>query len=348
MSRILVISPSGNFYGSEQVLLDYLKHTKQHFDVVLPVNSLFSEIIHKAITKHRIWYFNEKHLMKFYLQLFMKLLAGKYDTVYINEAGHSRYLLLLAKFFPAKRFVIHVRITEDTAVSRWKLFSAANTQLISISKNIEGKLPYPSILLYDLYSFSNKDHRPVALTDRTVLNIGIIGRITFSKGLRELGKFMDYIKKHQTESPYKFKMYGDIPVDLTNDPAIEKLKNNDTIEFMGFVESKKDIYNNIDIVLHLSKTEPLGRIFLEAIDEGKPLIGFKSAGIGEIGKLTGLEELLCDPLNENFPEEIFSKLEATRKNYPDYVAKIAPKKKIAATIFSPASYTEKLDNILLG
>ena len=348
MNKVLVISPSGNFYGSEQVLLDYLKCTKQHFDVMLPVKSLFAEITGKAITGHRILYFNERHLKKFYLKLFLQLLAGKYNTVYINEAGHSRYLLLLAKFFLSKRFVVHVRIEEDTSVSRWKLFSAANTQLISISKNIEEKLPYPSLLLYDLYTFSNNEDRPVALTNGTVLNIGIIGRITFSKGLRELGKFMEYIKKHQPGSPYKFKMYGDIPVDLRNDPAIEKLKNNDTIEFMGFVESKKAIYKNIDIVLHLSKTEPLGRIFLEAIDEGKPLIGFNSAGIGEIGKLTGLEELLCDPLNENFPEEIFSKLEATRKNYPGYVASIAPKKKIAEAVFSAASYTEKLDNILLG
>ena len=156
MNKILVISPSGNFYGSEQVLLDYLHCTELCFDVMIPANSMFAEIAGKAKMPHQLIYFDDKRLKKLYLQLFMKLLSGKYDTVYLNEAGHSRYVLLLARLFRSKRFVIHVRIAEDTAASRWKLFSAKNTRLIAISENIRKQLPCSCELLYDLYIFSDR------------------------------------------------------------------------------------------------------------------------------------------------------------------------------------------------
>lgn len=346
MSKILVISPSGNLYGSEQVLLDYLKSTKLHFDVMIPVKSKFLEEAKKVVFGHRILNFNDKQLKIFYLQVFFKLLIGKYNTVYINEAGHSKYILLLARIFRSKQFVIHVRIAEDTNISRWKNISDKNIRLISISKTISEKLQFKSTLLYDLYFFSNEYKINTSYRNGEITKIGIIGRVTFTKGLLELEKLVDYITQNNLEGLYTFIMYGDITVDLESKPVIKKLKNNKAIEFRGFVASKKDIYNEIDIVLHLSKMEPLGRIFLEAIDEGKPFIGFNCAGIGEIGQLTGLDELLCNPVNDNFPKEMVIKLEKIRNSYQEYSEKVIAKKKIAAEIFSVSAYTTQMDYIL--
>jgi hypothetical protein len=51
----IFISPSVNFYGSEQVLFDYIKNTHIHFHLFLPKNALFesklNEIKHKNFIK---------------------------------------------------------------------------------------------------------------------------------------------------------------------------------------------------------------------------------------------------------------------------------------------------------
>ena len=348
MSKILIISPSGNLYGSERVLLDYLSGTQMVFDVALPKHSLLAQEAAKTLTGHRLLYFTGGDTKQFYTRLFFRLLIGKYKTVYINEAGHGKYIMLMARFFKSKHFVIHVRIAEDTATSRWRCFSAHNTRVISISENIRKKLPCESMLLYDLYHFSKEDKPLTVSAVLPILTIGIIGRIGFSKGLIELGRVIEYLQQDNRRNFYRFKLYGEIPAALINHPVIEKLKQTGNVLFMGFEASKKNIYHNIDMVLHMSKTEPLGRIFLEAIDEGKPFIGFNSDGIAEIGRLTGLDALLCDPVDDNFPEAFVTKLEHIRNQYGDCVAAVAEGKKKAIHVFNAALYTAQLDKVLAG
>src|SRR5450432_1389876 len=94
MNSKLVISPSGNFYGSEQVLFDYLVHTKLKLDVAVPRNSLFYQKLKETQNHHRIFQYDNKRLPAFYTRVYWWLLKGKYDLVYLNEAGHIKYLIL--------------------------------------------------------------------------------------------------------------------------------------------------------------------------------------------------------------------------------------------------------------
>ena len=289
MRKVIVISPSGNFYGSEQVLYDYLRHTTYTYEVYVPHQSMFYNKLKHG--KHELFEFTS--VIKLYIQVFFKLLTGKYQTVYVNEAGHSRYIHLLAGLFPRVRFVIHIRILEDTVVEKWKSFRSSNTKLVTISRFVKSKLPIDGVVVYDLFDFPDTfpEKRKKFQAD---LNVALIGRVSFSKGFKELVELAHEIDKRKISSIITINIYGDIMDEVAEDPGIEFLRSLSFVKFHGFVANEL-IYQNNDLVLHLSKMEPLGRIFFEAVSAGLPLVGFKSGGIGEIAGIAGLDDFVVEP-----------------------------------------------------
>lgn len=345
MSGKLVISPSGNFYGSEQVLFDYLQNTKLILDVAVPEKSIFLGKLRRVKTSHHIRPYNNKRLKVFYCRLFCQLLFGKYNLVYLNEAGHIKYLILLARFFRKKNFIVHVRMLEDSDASRWKQGIPGNLTVLAISKYISELLPVKNSLLYDAYSFSDKT-KPGNIDHRELLRVAIIGRITKTKGLGILPGLMDQIRRDGEEGKYAFQLYGEIADDVKQDGLLTELRNSKSVILNGFEENKGAIYNSVDCILHLSKQEALGRIFFEALDYFKPLVGFKAAGIGEIAELLELSHLLADPQTDDPAAEIYRHLKDVKLNYKDRVQEIEQKKNQAIQIFNPALYQARIDNLL--
>lgn len=346
MSKTLVISPSGNFYGSEQVLLDYLRNTRAVFDVLVPEESAFANILSKELNSHQLLTFAPRELRRTYLLLSFQLLRGRYQVVYFNEAAHSRYAAILARAFRSVKFFVHVRITEDTPAGRWRLVTGNNLQLISIAENIRDLLlPRQSILLYDLYQFGKVQERRLH-APAGKYRVAVIGRITPTKGLVELGRLVQFLDSRHPDHPYEFHLFGDIPFQLKEDAEIRRLKASRSVVFEGFVQDKSAIYENADIVLHLAKAEPLGRIFLEAIDALKPFAGFNAAGIGEIGRLTGLTDQLCLPAEDD-SLNLYARLEEIRMNYALECERMRIAREKAMAVFSPEHYTAVMDQMLV-
>jgi len=345
MSRILIISPSGNFYGSEQVLLDYLQNTRMVLDVAVPEKSLFLDKLEEAKTIHRIRPYNNKKLPAFYAKVFWQLLTGKYKLVYLNEAGHIKYLTLLARIFSKKKFIVHVRMLEDASASRWKQGISENITVLAISKYISDLLPVKNSLIYDAYSFSDK-YGKNNTEERMVLKIAIIGRITKTKGLGLLPVLIDRIQKDGLEGKYIFELYGEIADDISKDELLSELQKSRFIELKGFEKNKEAIYQSVDCILHLSRQEALGRIFFEAIDHYKPLVGFRAAGIGEIAEMLELNHWLADPDSPDPVTEIYNLLKDVRLNYKTWVSEAEQKKALAKQLFNPAAYQSRLDNLL--
>jgi Glycosyl transferases group 1 len=345
MNSKLVISPSGNFYGSEQVLFDYLVHTKLKLDVAVPRNSLFFEKLKEIKTRHHIIQYNNKRLPAFYTRLYWWLLRGKYDLVYLNEAGHVKYLILLARFFRRKKFIVHVRMLEDVNVSRWKQGISENMTVLAVSKYISDLLPVRNSLIYDDYSFSNSSQTGNDELQET-LRVAIIGRITKTKGLGLLPGILDRCLKDGVENKYVFELYGEIADDLSQDELLKKLRESKSIILKGFERNKELIYHSVDCVLHLSRQEALGRIFFEAIDHCKPFIGFKAAGIGEIGELLELNHGLADPNSQDSETEIYALLKKVKLNYKTLVEEIKQKKNKAISLFNPTVYRDRMDKVL--
>src|SRR5210317_146486 len=96
MIKTAIISPSGNYYGSEQTLNSFLNNTRVTYNVYVKyVEGGFYSILNKG-KPHKLFKFSNIPLL--YIRLAFVLLF-KYNTIYINEGGHIRYIKILAKIF---------------------------------------------------------------------------------------------------------------------------------------------------------------------------------------------------------------------------------------------------------
>jgi glycosyltransferase involved in cell wall biosynthesis len=344
MNHCTIISPSGNFYGSEQVLFDYLTHTDQVFTVFVPAGSLFQRQLEQAGLPHRIETFLPGRLPQFYARLFLRLARGKIGTLYINEAGHSKYVILLARWYHKRKFVIHVRIGEDTDHSRWPAATLSNLRLIAISRFIENKLPLPAVCITDPYRFTDRPLRQQK-ADPAKLTIGIIGRITLTKGVDRLVQLTELAREKGLAGQLVFRLFGDISTAAEDEALVARLKAMPNVLFEGFVAGKDHIYEQLDCVLHLSVVEPLGRIFFEAIDYGKPFIGFDAAGIGEIGRLTGMDRGLIRP-DEDWAEKMLQYLVELDAGYAAEVTAVQRKKEACKERLFLEFYVAQLNELI--
>lgn len=270
----LIISPSGNLYGSENVLFDYLKSTSLNFDrLYVPRGSHFENKLKES--SFNLFCFST--VKRLYLGIFLLLFLKRIESVYCNEAGHVRYIVLLARFFPRVIFIIHVRIIEDC--DRFEKITE-NMRVIAISNTIGNKLSVPYQLIYDGYDFENLAKWTFAKQYK-VLKVGIVGRVTKTKGISLLTP--NFFQN--AGSNIEFHFFGDVDSSYESTAEFLQLKMLKNTFFHGFESDKSSIYDSVDLLLHLNKNEPLGRIFFESLDYGIPFIGIHNGGIAEIADL---------------------------------------------------------------
>ena len=286
--RTIVISPSGSFYGSEQVLFNFLSNTTKSYKIYVPSNSIFYGKL-QVLNKHKIVGFST--VCWLYLTLFWQFFSVPYKTLYINEGGHVKYAKLLAKLFKQIRIVVHIRILEDCNPSRLGQLPS-NVLLIAISDYVSNQLNnYPHYKIYDPLDTVPLQQQKFN-KDNSKFRIGIIGRVSESKGLKYYDAFFEYIISNPFKLPIEFKFFGDIMEH--EERAITFYKQyQDTdlpILFKGFLNNQDELYAQLNMVLHLNPNEPLGRIGLESWARGIPFVCFNLGGTGEINQLLGMGE----------------------------------------------------------
>ena len=333
----IIISPSGKFYGSEQVLIDYLNNTSLKYDLFIKGgDKLANHLQHLKIS-----FTPFQNVPILYAKIAFKLFFSSIKIVYINEGGHIKYAVLLAKIFPKKKIVVHIRIVEDTYKNRFPNILPENINLIAISRFIYSALHFNALLLYDLYDFKENLNSVKPIQNDNTLNVAIIGRISYSKGIETIFQIAE---KCQSLNIY-FHLYGLPSSEVVNADVYKKLIQLPNIKLKGFVEDKQIIYGNSDIVLHLAKDEPLGRIFLEAIDFGIPFIGINSGGIGEIASLLNAPALVVTN-NANLVDNLITKILEVKQQKEDFQQIMFFAKQKAKTIFSVHNYVSTLNKLL--
>jgi len=288
VSEILIISPSGKLYGSEQVLADYVMNTRLHPVVAVPRGSLLQQ----KLSDSNLTVVGFKTVRQLYLQVARDLFLGKYSTVYVNEAAHVRYIKVLARLFPEKKFVVHVRIKEDTDEARWGDLNNSNTRIIVISDYLRSFLKPASLRIYD--PFTLPETCPLADRVQNSIRVAVVGRVALTKGFPYIVEFVRHLSAHEKGNMVKLDFFGDVDDDVKRSVGFQDLLHNPSVCFHGFVENNL-IYRQADLVLHFSKVEGLGRVYLEALAAGLPLIGFRAGGIGEVAGNAGLEQYLVEP-----------------------------------------------------
>lgn len=273
----IIISPSGNLYGSENVLFDYLQNSSLIFDeIYAPVNSQFNQ----KLTQNGFVVLGYENVKTLYFNIFKKVFFCPGSSVYCNEGGHSRYIRILALLIPWVNFTIHIRMIEDTNHKRLKGLCRANLKLLTISSSVSVRVPMPNSMIYDGYSFSKK-LKFKTISSKGKIQIGVIGRITHSKGINYLAKILKDNKNENLE----FIMFGSIDEKIKTTVYFNNFISDKRVKHMGFVQDKEKIYSNLDLTLHLNEYEALGRIFFESLDQGIPFIGLNYEGIGEIARV---------------------------------------------------------------
>ena len=341
-----IVSPSGNLYGSEQVLWNFLNETKHLYTVYVPSNSLFSKKLESMQQTDIKEFSNVKFL---YSIIAFKIILGRIKSLYINEGGHVRYIKILARLFPKVRFCLHVRIIEDTRPERLKALPS-NVHVFAISKfiakEINNSIQNVSII-YDPYKINGVASPSFNEMKSDNIHIGVVGRVTPSKGLKEIVSFCNHLESLEM-SNITMHFFGDI--DFACEDVQFFYQSRDkyhylALKFHGFVESKNVVYNKIDILVHFNRNEPLGRVFFEALDFGIPVIGFDSGGIGEIAQVLGLQEQMVKFNNEWEKDMLDKALSVTRgiessKKYANARLELAKQ-------FSSRKYCERLESYIL-
>jgi glycosyltransferase involved in cell wall biosynthesis len=341
---MIIISPSGNLYGSESVLVDYLGNT-QNKDIFLflPSGSKLYSKIRFRFPGIKIGAFSNTYVL--YAKLILILIFRTERIVYCNEGGHIRYLNILANYFGYVRFFNHIRIKEDTKKSRLGFNKPKNLTHFVVSDylgNLIGPLKY--IRIYDPYPFKKKGEWKVKFG--YPIRIGIVGRVTPTKGLDIILEVIKFLND-KSKNDYEFHFYGDVEVDkIEVVEFIKIIKEFKSVQcsFHGFVEDKETIYSQIDLLFHANQQEALGRVILEALDYSVPVIGVNKGGIYELFKLIGLESFCLDLDKDTYPSS-FVKLLSQNRNEN----KLIPYKKAvqkAYDIFNEMNYANKLDTIL--
>ncbi|MCC7526591.1 MAG: glycosyltransferase [Chitinophagaceae bacterium] len=344
----VIISPSGNLYGSEQVLLDFLKYTKHQYIVYLPRESAFYKKV-LVLEKHRIRQYRTNRLLNLYLAVLLNILLRGVRSVYVNEGGHIKYIKLLARFFRKVKFTVHLRMVYDAEESRLGLRAFANIQLIAISNHVAGKIPvcWNYLVIYDPYLFRKDQHHEEndSATCQPVFRVGIIGRISPTKGFFEIALLIAQLETLGIGN-IVFHFYGS----LSNDEGVQakakeiiNYKHVKTV-FNGFV-NQEEIYKNIDCVCHFCEDEGLGRVFFESIDWLKPFIGFKKGGLMEIASEFQLNDFLIEKDGESV-NRFIQKLNYTQQHYQEIVDQVRYARRNFSAKFSLDKYLNKVETLI--
>jgi glycosyltransferase involved in cell wall biosynthesis len=113
------------------------------------------------------------------------------------------------------------------------------------------------------------------------ITIGFVGRMEKWKGLNILLRSIELILKQYEDIEVLIVGDGDERRNLEN--LTKKLQLSKNVKFLGKVTNMIDIYSSIDIFAHTSvKPEPFGRVVIEAMASGLPVISTNIGGPKEI------------------------------------------------------------------
>jgi len=345
-TTVLIVSPSGNLYGSERVLYDYLAHTRHDVNVAVPSGSSFHALLKVNQGRYGILPFDLRFLKWFYAKVFWDLLIRKYSSVYLNEGGHVRYMKLLAQIFPNIPFIIHIRIMDDVDKKRWGRSIPDNMRAVTISAFMQRMMPVNSVWAYDPYPFEDRTWANPIIRDGQPLRVGLVGRVTGPKGIGTFFRLLEHLSLIGDIDRYDFSLFGDVSDDMKDSPELIRFSRMSNVHFMGFKADKRAIYSELDCILHCTPAEPLGRIYLESLDAGIPFVGILAGGIGEMGEMLGLSDLLTVNDEDNLTEGLADKLNSVASDPVRYTGMIAIAREKAKMIFDNFKYAATIDGLL--
>ena len=309
--KILFIAHNGHPYGANKSLLSIINHLKKSHQVMLVtpfknefinsdnrivnINFLFFPTLLYVKIKPKYILFPMLLLLDFFTFPFLLYKIAKFnpDLIYSNTSVENTGIIS-AKIL-RKKHITHVREFGDLdfglkcifgkKFKRWLLSQSDGLIFNSrIVRDIELPVQYQKTKCQVIYNGINMMPtsylcRPMPTND--FINVGIVGFIHPKKRQLEAVRFM---KDLFYQSNFKLLIYGDgekkYIKKIQDYIHFNKLECN--VSFQGYVTDIEKIYSEIDILLVFSQNEAFGRVTIEAMQKGIPVVAYKGGGTIEL------------------------------------------------------------------
>ncbi|MBN1383308.1 MAG: glycosyltransferase family 4 protein [Elusimicrobia bacterium] len=308
--RILYIAASGNITGGGQVsLLNLIKrlNPRRFIPMVLcpEIGSLVDELRYLDISVEVV---KIKSLRSLNLISFVKtlvkicgLIKERKIGILHSNAGSSRETICsaLSARICGVPFIWHARVTvQQRSLILDRICAALSTRIIAISGAVRKRfswLPDNKVdVIYngvDLNRFTVQKsvkiiRREYKISGSTVV-AGTIGRLDYWKGHRYFIESAAEVLRHVPEAVFFIVgQDGDTNRSKLGELA-GRLGIRDKIIFTGYYEDIPLIISVFDVFVLASENEPFGRVLIEAMACGKPVVATNAGGVPEIVKDNG-------------------------------------------------------------
>lgn len=318
--KVLVVTHTTDLSGANKSLLGIIEQLNDRVEFVVVVNNRYGELIEKLknlnikiIYKKYSWIYAKPRInifkriirfnidfVKYYMfrhikkSTLIELLKEEFDLIYTNTSTVDFGAKVANKLNVPHIWHIREFGEEDFGFKcvvsnkyRKKILKDAKF-VILISNALKEKyinyidpdkdnlrVVYNGLNIKDLYS-PIKEYK-----FENEINILIAGQVCEAKGQNQA---IDAVWKLR-EKGFNIKLYiaGAIDEEYIN-KSLNKYTNTNWIKVLGLVKDMKELRNNIDIELVCSRNEAFGRVTLEAMLHGIPVVGSNVGGTLELIK----------------------------------------------------------------
>lgn len=181
-----------------------------------------------------------------------------------------------------------VALTEGELLDYVNLAVYPTERIVKIHSGVNiAKFESPAISIID-----KKRALGIKTNGRT---IGFVGWLLPIKGPMRLLQAMEYVWQEHDDANLVFVGKGDLDVDLRSEAM--KLSQNGRVRFLGWRGDIEEIMPVLDIFVLPSLNEGMGRVLVEAMAAGKPVIASRVGGIPDLVE-HGKNGLLVPPGDE--------------------------------------------------
>jgi glycosyltransferase involved in cell wall biosynthesis len=297
--RILVIHPSPGFGGgASESLVDFLNSIdREKFDILLMIPDsplLISGISHRTEQKNIIRYsLTENNNILLYaanlIRFLHSLLRIKADLVYVSDWAFTwKPAELLAAKILRIPIITHVRVSQEKEMI--KSFLKFSALIIGNSEFTLKTLRDMNLPVKRIYNSINIDKfdgdKPGIIPDKGRIKIALVGKVRIRKGVIVFIEAASEVLQKYRDT--YFYIVGDDSGD--NDGCLATAKNMVSMRgitpyftFTGSLYNAPQFMKYIDIIVVPSIfEEPFGRVNIEAMAAGKPVIASRVGGIPEV------------------------------------------------------------------